>query len=286
MKISLCIIRNWLSHYHPELKTTRVCNKAKCSEDCLQIREVRLYNKKECNNKTVLYVGRKCDFFDSNSQNIVCHYTESDLLLDTKDLFEVFNEILEAFAYYSCWCERMMRKIEQQCTLSELLDLSEPILNNPLMVLDSTHFLIAVTTKYMDEHVDDSWDHLISKNYAYPDQTFYIHAKENNRYQKETEPYLIGEEIFPRNTYSQNIFLDGAWCGVLIMAEYEHDFSISDTHLFRILGDYVQAWMERQSKDAYSKNETMLLQDVLEGRVEKTDDFFRVIDHTRLERSR
>lgn len=276
MKISLCILRNWLKPYHPELHTLRICDKQKCSDDCIQIEEVRLFNHNDTSDRTTLFIGREFDFFETDSQRVVCHYTESNLILETTDMFSVFNEILNAFSFYSNWGRQLGQMIERQCTLTELLDISIPIIKNPVFVLDSSDTIIAFSSKYQNEFVDQTWNRLMIQKYTSPEQAFAFHNRENsyfnNRYQ---EPFLIPAGLFPRNSYSQNLFLAQDWCGICAMIEYEHPFDTGQMHLFKILCDYVQIWINKQSNNALLSMDETLLSDLVHGRLDMTDSFSR-----------
>lgn len=276
MKISLCMLRNWLKPYHPELHTLRICEKQRCSDDCIQIQEVRLYNHNDITDRSTVFIGRESDFFETDSSRVVCHYTESDLFLNTTDLISVFNEILNAFSFYENWGARLRQMIEQQCTLTELLDLSEPLLQNPLFVLDSSDTIIGFTSKYEDNYIDSAWENLMTKKHSSPEEAFVFHNEENQYFHRqEQEPFFIPRGLFPRNTYSQNLFISNEWCGICSMCEFTSAFDLGQMHVFKILSNYVQLWINRQSSRALLKMDETLFADLVHGHMDAAEPFSR-----------
>ena len=276
MKISLCIIYDWLTNYHPELKTTRDCEHAICSEECLQIEDVRLYNHKAIEDRTFLYIGRMSDFFDSDLDNVVCHYTESNLILPTSDIITVFNEILECFFFYNKWHDTVNSKLKQNCTLTEILDLSTNVIQNPMLVLDSSDYLIAATSIYKDTSIDDSWDYLMKNHYSLPDQAFVFHDSKKGIFNKNNREYFFTPEgLFPRKTISHNIYINNEWCGICASFEYVSTFSKGRIHLFKLICSFVEQWFACHVNDAILKQEFSLLTDILSGQENLIENFCR-----------
>lgn len=272
MKLSLCVLRNWLIPFHPELETLRECEKQICSEDCICIENVRLFNGQasaDGSDPSTMYVGRQSDFFCSDSEKVICRYTNSTLFLETTDIISVFNEILNAFRYYEEWHMQLMHLLDQRGTLTELLDLSEPIIENPLIVFDSSDSVLAYSSKYENESLDEAWSSLIRNRYSPSHYALPFHNEKNTMFdQYNHEPYFTGKEFFPRNTYSQNIFYEKRWCGICAMIENETKFDIGRMHLFKILCEHIQLWVNKQTSDAIFKLDSSLFSNLIRGTCE------------------
>lgn len=270
MKLSLCILKEWLTPYHPQLNTYRKCHTQRCSDDCICIENVRLYNKIGENtdfSRNTLYVGRACDYYDTESKMVVCRYTESTLLFDTEDLTSIFNEILNCFRHYEKWEQQMMLLIGQGCTLTELLDLSDSILQNPLFVFDSSDSTIAYSSVYETEDIDEAWTHLVYHKRSLPQYALAFHDAKNTYFNENThEPFFISTDVFFKNTYNQNLFFDKSWCGLCVMVEYKSSFNIGKMHLFKLLCNHIQIWIDQQKTNATFIRDVSLFYDLLEGK--------------------
>lgn len=270
MKLSLCILKEWLAPYQPQLQTYRKCQTQNCSNDCICIENVRLYNHHGENadfSRDTLYVGRACDYYDTSSNSVVCRYTESTLLFDTDDLTSIFNEILNCFRYYEKWEQQMALLIEQGCTLTELLDLSDSILQNPLFVFDSSDSTLAYSSAYEDEDIDEAWTYLVHHKRSLPQYALSFHDSKNPYFNdKMQEPFLITSDFFYKNTYNQNLFYDTNWCGLCVMVEYRSPLNVGKMHLFKLLCNHIQRWIDHQKTNATFIRDVSLFYDLLEGK--------------------
>ena len=72
-------------------------------------RSVRLFTSDLNLDTHTMYVGRLRDLFKNGSDNIICVHNNDMILLDTAELEEVLNCVLNALAFYTGWDNTMMR---------------------------------------------------------------------------------------------------------------------------------------------------------------------------------
>ena len=98
MRLSMPILADWLKDYHPE---TRVRDGNRI------LRNARLYTANMRTDRSTVYVGYARDFIDGADNRIICVSEQDMLLLDSADISQVHNHILDAFEYYNSWSDSL-----------------------------------------------------------------------------------------------------------------------------------------------------------------------------------
>ena len=170
MDLSLAMIANRLEKFEPEI----FGNKHETT-----IKYVRIFSSGTKTAVQTMDIGTSHQFFNDGSQRIVCKYGRDYFILNTENKELIINEVLEVFKFYTCWSERLTQLIKGGCTLTELLDASFDAILNPLMILDSSDYMIAVSTHYLNVPVDDLWFELLERKASTPDKILAFHDPSN-----------------------------------------------------------------------------------------------------------
>lgn len=72
--------------------------------------------------------------------------------------------------------------------------------------------------------------------------------------------------IFFLNTYNQNLFYENIWCGLCVMVEYKTVFNTGKVHLFKLLCNHIQLWIDQQKSNATFIHDVSLFCNLLEGK--------------------
>lgn len=266
MKLSLWILKNWLEEFKPELAIPKAYAEEMDMQQLIIIENVRLFTRLAQSDIHTIYVGTADDFFADQKRQVVCHFNSCYMYLDTEDISLVLNEILNAFYFYGLWEERLEMLISRRCTLTELLDASDEYLMNPLIVLDASDSIIAMSSVYKDIPVDDNWFELIENKATFPEKIMAFHDKSKNIFSpEEKEPFYIPPGFFPRGSYSQNLFFNREWCGICVIIEYRQILDIGILHLFKILTTFVQKWINNQIDADVIKANSAILAEAIKG---------------------
>ena len=204
-------------------------------------------------------VGTWSQFFDGSSASIVCKYGNNYLILNTENKELVINKILEVFQFYDCWREQLNQLIKSGCTLTELLDISSEVIENPMLLLDSSDFMIAVSTRYLTVEVDELWFELIERKSSTPEKILAFHDPSNKIFDiKSREPFYIPPGFFPKGTYSINLYNGPVWCGIFVVIEYLYDLSPGMIDDFNVLAAIIEQWIQQNtSADIFSQSQTL-----------------------------
>ena len=133
MKVSMYIVKKWLGKYSPE---------AHILKGDQEIIGVRYFTEDAPLKKEYLYIGHNKDFIETDRRGVICANSGDIILLDTEDIYEVFNEMQEMLEFYNEWEMQIMRLIEENASVNDILDLTGHMLGYGLVLTDASHFML------------------------------------------------------------------------------------------------------------------------------------------------
>ena len=133
MKVSMYIVKKWLGKYSPE---------AHISKGEQEIIGVRYFTDDTPLKKEFLYIGNNKDFIETDRRGVICANSGDIILLDTEDIYEVFNEMQEMLEFYNEWEMQIMRLIEESASVTEILEATMRMLGYGLVLTDASHFML------------------------------------------------------------------------------------------------------------------------------------------------
>lgn len=279
MKLSLWIISNWLEDYSPRIegpKGPQMAPEISDMSEFIIIENVRLFTRPEIDDPNTIYVGISDNYFSDGDPHVVCRNGKYYIHLNTDDMPGILNEILNAFSFYSIWEEKVKGLMARRCTLTELLDASDEVLMNPLLVLDSSDAIVALSTAYRHVKVDDSWFDLLRNKSTFPEQIMDFHDKSKAIFDAdEKDPFFIPAGFFPRDTYSQNLFYNHEWYGICTIIQFRQPLDTGMVHLFKIFCNYIQSWVNNQIDADIFKLNSAILTGAIEGEAEAVPKLWR-----------
>lgn len=234
MTLSLWILKDYLIDFEPDIF---------CANHKTEITEIRLFSPTNSLTKGILYLGTSDQFFLDGSNHIVCKHMNDYISLHTTDLFAVSNRILEAFSYYARWSEHCMHRLSQSCTLSDLLNLAEAIFDRPLLIVDSSQFMIANSSRLPQYSESPEWQTLIQTK-SIPADTLKLF----NCFYKETflrnHPFSLPADYFPTASYCQHIFINEERCATLILIADQTALTTGQIQLLELFSSFVTEWLQ------------------------------------------
>ena len=133
MKVSMYIVKKWLGKYSPE---------AHILKGDQEIIGVRYFTEDAPLKKEYLYIGHNKDFIDTDRRGVICANSGDIILLNTEDIYEVFYEMQEMLEFYNEWGMQIMRLIEEDASVNDILDLTGHMLGYGLVLTDASHFML------------------------------------------------------------------------------------------------------------------------------------------------
>lgn len=155
MNLSMWIIKKWLSKYGPSATIT---------EGRQTIEGVRFFTDGTVQNTRYAYISRVRDAFPvSFSDEVLLMHGNDVISLKSRDLEEVFNEVLEAFEFYNRWELRLQAAIASNTPEQDVIDACGRMLG-PMFMMDLSLNLIAYSKCYGLGEVNFIWDDFIRYN--------------------------------------------------------------------------------------------------------------------------
>ncbi len=133
MKVSMYIVKKWLRKYKPE---------AHILKGEQEIIGVRYFTEDVPLKKEFLYIGHNKDFIETDHRGVICANSGDLILLETENIYEVFNEMQEMLEFYNGWEMHIMRLIEENASVTEILDVTMHMLGYGLVLTDASHFML------------------------------------------------------------------------------------------------------------------------------------------------
>ncbi len=265
MKLSIWIFADWLSAYSPEI-TAR--------DGGLNIETVRLFSSDSPEDDTCLYIGRLRDLYVRGNDDVICTNKNDMLLLHTSDLDEVMNRVLDAFEFYQRWNTRLLEGISSDLRPGELLDIAGEVIHEPVYLLDSNQYALALSSGYGRGTVNPLWDQLIERGST--DISFLTRLNEEfPQHLTNRGLYKMSLPFLPHDSFNYNMFFRDKWIGLCCMILLRPDLPRSTVDLFHIFCQNIERWFLSHSQEQESMMIDSLFRDILLSGNPPEDTFLR-----------
>lgn len=157
---------------------------------------------------------------------------------DTADIFELSNTIHQIFTIYETWDLSFQQSIRDKRSLQHLLELSYPIFENGLSIMNADYYMIAHTG--LDALMDQEQLQLGEAGRISVEQVnLFKNDPKYNEIKNERDVFLYPAQLLPFQTLCKNIFLNHAFVFRLIISETDHPFGESDAALLEHLSQHL-----------------------------------------------
>ncbi len=263
MKFTLWMLMKMLAPFDPVIYIQ--------SEELRTIENVRLYAPESDTplmplSEKILYVAESTRFFPGQSSRIICYHNSNYILLQTDDIYRVFNHILNYFDKMQSWYYSLGTMISGHCLLKELLNHFSEVLTRPLMVLDASQIVLASSENFGKGTIDARWDRMLDSG------SFGIDMIEeyNRLHQMETQrkdAYLIPANPFPFPSFNRNIFLENEFVGFISLIIKGNSLEQDERDWYEIACESVFSWFDLYADTNELITKKTLFTELLEGNV-------------------
>lgn len=255
MKLSMWILADWLWKYNPIIYI----------KDGVQtLRGVRLYTPDMPMEKQNVYLGRAQEFIGSGGDGVICVHEHDMMLLDTNDIDNVLNEVLNAFDFYNKWADGMTESINQGCSLQKLIDDSHSIIDEPILAYDSSYKVLSYSSSFKHE-VETKWKNLLVSNNSLLGQM--VSFKSGLQKSSNTKSAYIANIPETNNrTIWVNLFNFKKYLGQIVVLEHKHKITEGRLHLCATLAHLIEYWIRYNDEQSDQKPESTLFSNLLENK--------------------
>lgn len=234
MKLSMWILADALKGYHPT---------ANIPGNEFAIESARLFSNEPASNGHTVYIGRLSDLFHTGSDQVICTHHNDILILETTDLEEVLNDVLNVLERYQGWGTRMLELLASNAMLQELFDATAPLLPEPIFLMDASQRFLAHMPLFARGEIDPIWDEMVA--FGSPDIDFLVTVNQAfpERFAKR-ELYALEAGLFPNRCYNQNFFFQDKWVGTAVQIERTANTSQGCLDTFSLFCSFLQRWFD------------------------------------------
>ena len=227
------------------------------------ISEIRLYNQSDMSDPGTGYVGTSDAFFHDGSSEIVLRHSQGHIIFHSTDILSVFNRILDVFSFYASWEAKVNALIDSGCTLSDLLSLAEEILHRPMLVIDSSQFMIGFSPSFIQLQNSDDWDLMLYKKSIKPDVLRNFNQIYKNTFSLKGVFHLPAD-FFPTPSCCKNIFIEQELHATLIAVENDY-LTSGEEQLITEIGKFILSWLKEGIDADVSHSGTSFFAKALDG---------------------
>jgi len=244
MRLSMHILADWLKKYSP---------KTSISSGRRIIRNVRLFSDQHPCTPNNVYVSR-------DAGGVICVNMNDYIHLQTDDVNQVFNDIMDAFDYYNGWSDRLNQQLSD-LTFDEILMESAPVVGRFLMLADASYYVIS-HSEIPDELKEDPSIKSVMQHGIMDMQHILNVEKDRRIRERNPKSYVIRDGKFPVDPSVRNLFSHGRHWGWLIAIGGNETLGAMDIQ--DELGDILERWMEMRHG--------------FQGKYEKAGVFLEILD--------
>lgn len=189
------------------------------------------------------------------------------IINENLNLRELFNRVQKIFIKINNWIMLMQQSIVQNKGIQDLLDLSEPIIQNYVHILDPTFKVLAYTKNMLFD--DPIVTEVVQFGYLSERSIKKIQNAGIYKLYKKTDDIIINKEqnVCDYATIERTFRYKGTYTIQVVMVFCNREFSNGQVELFKILTDYIKIYVDKfYSEQLTSCPATSLLTDIIEGK--------------------
>lgn len=256
MKLSMWILAEWLNKYNPIIMI---------NEGEPILRGVRLFSGDTEFEKQNVYLGLAKEFVSDYEDEVICVNGKDMIVLQTKDIELVLNEVFKAFDFYNKWTDGLVDDIYTGCSLQHIVDVSTEVLDEPIIVFDHSYMAIAMSSKFGLGDLDEEWDYILNhksnKIEMLTEINSFLHKNRKIRFPQ----YVCIKEVgIP--CIIRNLFENSTYKGLLLVKLEYHQVTEGRKHLCGVLGGLVERWVKYNKEQEDMRDECAVFLDLLENR--------------------
>lgn len=184
-------------------------------------------------------------------------------VLEEAGLFQVFNAVQDIYDKFDRWESGLREILETTSDIQAMVDLSEPVLNNPIVVID-TDYVVQGHSRLIDER-EEFADFRPDANGFMRQKLIVQNIWGTDTDMSMTKPFLV--DFNHAFHFSMNLFDSGSYVGNISINFYVRPFRTSDNIIAQYLSAQVEKALARTNTLSYGGKEVKrnIFQALLKG---------------------
>ena len=186
------------------------------------------------------------------------------IILQGRDANEILNDLLSVFDFYNSW-EKALWEASAHKSFQQIIDLGDSVLENPMMVADMDGNVLAMSSSFVDEDINDYWiesrvsGHIPTAVLGAP-----LHKQDGTLSSWSDRPEIY---MMPGGTKTIGTYLrtNGELIAGFGLWEHKRPILPSDIELVRVLYDVLISTFDAQKRSAPLRSSASIIADLISG---------------------
>ena len=217
-----------------------------------------------------LSIGNRVPYpYSATGSAVLCNGRDR-IILQGQDTNGILNDLLAVFDCYNSW-ETSLWEASARKSFQQIIDLGDLVLNNPMMVSDMDGNVLAMSSKYVGEDINEYW--VESRNFGHVPIAILGAPMRTSDGKLSSWTDTPAVYFLPDGTKTIGTFLcvDQQQIAALGLWEYHKSIVPSDIDLIQVLYEVLISTLEAQQRSAPLRSSSAILEDLLSG-VQVTED--------------
>lgn len=191
-----------------------------------------------------------CVYVYQSGNDSICKSGDDYFVIKDIDAQEAVEIVQSIFDYYDDW-EAMIRDAVTKMDFQKVIDKSWHIFHNPIVLLDGNWHVVALSSRYKEDDLDEEWKHICKYGSTSIDAYSYFKNDRVNNYETEGAHYYRMNNPLVSNCISSMIMHNHIVCGRINILEKTRDFNPGDIQMLNYLVQVMSlamALLEQQNK--------------------------------------
>lgn len=211
-----------------------------------------------------LSIGSRVPYPYRTTGSAVLRNGRDRILLQGRDTNEILNDLLAVFDFYNSW-EMSLWEASARKSFQQIIDLGDLVLNNPMMVSDMDGNVLAMSSKYAGEDINEYW--MESRNLGHVPIAILGAPMRTTDGKLSSWTDTPAVYFLPDGTKTIGTFLcvDQQQIAALGLWEHQKPIVPGDIELVQVLYEVLISTLETQQRSAPLRSISAILEDLLSG---------------------
>ena len=211
-----------------------------------------------------------CLHVSAQGRDVLCQNTRGSrfLLLDI-GLQEGFEIIQGIFDYYNDWEANVLRLVTEK-KYQELIDSCHLIFHNPIALMDGNNQVIATSSAYGENDVDEEWKYLKRNGFSSIEAVDFLkHFAQVVDHSLMNKPQILSLERGQMSARLANIkiYWNNKFCGRMVVLEKDRELNSADLQVMSHLQGIIAPYLAQESlSSAYMNYKDVFSEIILLGK--------------------
>jgi hypothetical protein len=190
-----------------------------------------------------------CAHIYSMGCHSVCKYEDNYIVIKDISTTEAFEIVQGIFDSYNLWYVSM-NEYALRMNYQKIIDDCKLFFQNPMVLFDANFKVLAMSTNYAKEDLDDEWNQLYEYGYSSVKAVNYLNDIISDRIISKdgAQIYRTIKKDFEMYDFAiLNINYNEVMCGRLIVLEKDRQINYGDLQLMEMLGDVLSPSLDRMN---------------------------------------